>query len=66
MNSGTEVGTSVDAFALFTYFRLNSHGVKLRTAGIDDRHLHPRLALLGHDLEAQDTILSKVHVSLCK
>lgn len=64
INSGTVVGTSVEALALLTYFKLRSVG-KYATSGVkSQQNLHPALLFLGNDLEAQDTILGKVHVSL--
>lgn len=60
----TVVGTSVEALALLTYFRL-FQGQKVKVIyEVRHRYSRPCLTLLGHDLKAQNTVLSKVHVSL--
>ena len=66
MNSGTVAGTSVAAFALLTYFKLEKETVRMLRLAVRGgrRNVHPAFILLGYDLEAKDAILSEIHVSL--
>jgi hypothetical protein len=64
----TEAGTSVDAFALLTYFKLECKANRQTAYRMAKqgrgRNVHPTLPLLCHNFEAQDTILSEIHVPL--
>jgi hypothetical protein len=61
----TDVGTSVDALALFTYLRLITEH-----QGKEDlerkQYSRPALAFLRDYLEAQNPILGQIHVPFCK
>jgi hypothetical protein len=60
----TEVGTSVEALALFTYFRLV--GWKVRQHKVRyDLSSHPALVFLCDDFKTQDSILGEVHIPFC-
>ena len=61
----TVVGTSVEAFALLTYFKLPiSEWVVRKRLQKRGSHLHPTLTLFCDNFEAKNTVLSKIHVSL--
>ena len=58
----TVLGTSVEALALLTYFKLCHYQQELLV--LISRNSHPALAFLCNNFEAKNTILSEVHISL--
>ena len=56
------LGTSVEALALLTYFKLYHYQSELLV--LISRNSHPAFAFLCNNLEAKNTILGEVHISL--
>jgi hypothetical protein len=58
-------GTSVEALALLTYFKLFHYwSESYSLLVLISRNPHPALAFLRNNFEAKNTILGEVHISL--